>query len=243
MKDNLEKIWDHAEEIGELWLASAEDLFPNQLNGREREALKYLRSRNGDPNSDCSEWAGAKDDQFQTGVDVALNLRARLIFELKRRLAEGEFIAIGRVMLSDGMIALREIPRAAFSGYNASSQFYRDPTDALEAFTRSLVVAFDLQYFEVRAIKKSAIDREAEKRRHGGRYHKIEGLDDYTRELASIDPEFPGSNKSADARKLREFVKTKKDILSNSPPEVDDRTYKRSIERVLLSNDKTEGDN
>lgn len=243
MTDDLEKLWEQAEDVAELWLSNAEELFPDQLSARELEALEYLRSRNGDPNSDCSEWAGAKDENHHTGIDVAQFLRAKLIFEFMRRLATREFMAVGKIMGPDGFEAIRKIPAAAFSGLNATSQLFHEPNGALVAFAQGHLNALGHQYYDVRTIRQSEIDKAAEKRRHGGRNPKIEGLDDYTRELASIDPEFPGSNMSEAARQLREFVKTKKDILSNSPPEVDDRTYKRSIERVLLSNDKTEGDN
>lgn len=239
MTDEVQELRKIAHPLKSYWLEYAEDILREPLGPLDSRGLEYLSRNRGDPKSDCSEWAGAKHENFYSGVDIATRVRDRIVFDFADRLLKGEYRAIGSVMNADAKIVHREIPPDAFSKSTLTSGFYREPADAIKAFTDGKLNAFSKEYFDIRVASASEVEEDHSRRARGGRKPAIPELDTYVRELAASDLEFPGKNRSKAARKLQEFVRTKKGILSNDQSMPSLRTFMRAINEVYPSNDKT----
>jgi len=239
MTDEVQELRKIAHPLKSYWLEYAEDILREPLGPLDSRGLEYLSRNGGDPKSDCSEWAGAKHEGYYTGVDIATRVRDRIVFDFADRLSKGEYRAIGSVVLADAKIVHAEIPPDAFSKSTLTSGFYREPADAIRAFTDGKLNAFSNEYFDIRVVSTSEVEEDHSRRARGGRKRAIPELETYVRELAASDPEFPGKNKSEAARQLQEFVRTKRGVLSKDLPMPGVRTFMRAIDQVYPSNDKT----
>lgn len=242
MSNEEEKIWRIARPLEKVWIEDAVHLIDWPLSVYEGEALAYLQKRDGDASSDRSEWAGERVDGVQTRVDIAQNLRAMLLGRMCSKLARGDYIAIGTLLLPDASEVFRQIPRAAFLPTQPDNLGLITPAQAFH-YMASGTVHFDGRiFYEVRVSSRIALDEYEAERGRGGRPPTIADLPEIARELASKDSTFPGSNMSAAARKLREYARTVKGVLSITSATPHDRTFKRAIERAFEPDDKTKSD-
>lgn len=239
MSDNPEATWKIARPLERVWIEDADTLIDWELSAHEAEALAYLKMRDGDANHDGSEWAGERVDGVNTRVDLAQNIRAMVFNRLGVRLVRGEYLSYGKLMLADGSEAIRAIPRPAYHPPQPDTVSLISPAQASHYMATGTVHFDGRVFYDVRILSRDELEERETTRARGGRPRALPDLPELALELAGLEGDFPGSNLAENARRLNNYVKTKKVVLSHSADPLSQRAYERALIEIFPPDGKT----
>jgi len=210
------------------------------LSELQAQALAFLQECDGRIN--CADENGQRlVDDIQTLADVAANLRAHLVDQMRIHLSAGKMVAAGlRMQPADPAKPEGKVyvPRTEFLHSAQAHPELKIPM--LDHLRGGGLTRPNWEYFELRGAWRHDAEAMQAARAKGGGKPVFREAEDIALELAALRREFPGEQSLAkNARDLIEFARTETNVFSHKSQVPSQRTVEERLKVIFPPDGKT----